>query len=68
MSQRRLLKLNKGTSLGHRLADEANRLRAAADRAKDFQERLRLLREARHADTAAHLNEWVSSPGLQPPR
>ena len=40
MSQRRLLKLNKGTSLEHRLADKANRLRAAADRAKDFQERL----------------------------
>ena len=26
-----------------------------------------LLRKARQADTAAHLDEWAKSPGLQPP-
>jgi hypothetical protein len=26
-----------------------------------------LLRKARQADTASHLDEWVNSPGLQPP-
>jgi hypothetical protein len=26
-----------------------------------------LLRKARQADTASHINEWVNSPGLQPP-
>jgi hypothetical protein len=27
-----------------------------------------LLRKARQADTASHLNEWANSPGLQPPK
>jgi hypothetical protein len=26
------------------------------------------IRAARQADTAAHLDDWVNSPGLQPPR
>jgi hypothetical protein len=26
-----------------------------------------LLRKIRQLDTAAHMNEWLSSPGLQPP-
>ena len=30
-------------------------------------ERDALLRKARQADTAAHLDDWVSSSGLQPP-
>jgi hypothetical protein len=27
-----------------------------------------LLKKASQADTAAHLEDWVKSPGLQPPR
>jgi len=27
-----------------------------------------LLRKARQADTAFHMDEWLSSPGLQPPK
>ena len=27
-----------------------------------------LLRKARQADTASHLDEWANSPGLQPPK
>jgi hypothetical protein len=27
-----------------------------------------LIRRARQAETALHLNEWVNSPGLQPPK
>ena len=27
-----------------------------------------LLRRARQAETASRVNEWVSSPGLQPPK
>jgi hypothetical protein len=27
-----------------------------------------MLRKARQADTAAHLDEWANSPGLQPPK
>ena len=31
-------------------------------------ERHALLQKARQADTAAHIQEWVNSPGLQPPK
>jgi len=27
-----------------------------------------LLRRARQAEAASHVNEWLSSPGLQPPK
>jgi hypothetical protein len=27
-----------------------------------------MLRKARQADTAGHLDDWASSPGLQPPK
>jgi hypothetical protein len=27
-----------------------------------------LLRKARQAETAAHVDEWLSPPGLQPPK
>jgi hypothetical protein len=51
-------------SFEERLAFEAERLRA---RAKQFQPGLRrdeLLRKARQAETASHINEWLTSPGL----
>ena len=31
-------------------------------------EQQELLRKARQADTAAHMNEWLNSPGLQAPK
>lgn len=31
-------------------------------------ERDQLVKKARQADTAAHLEEWMTSPGLQSPR
>ncbi len=31
-------------------------------------EREELLRKASRADTAAHLDDWINSPGLQPPK
>ena len=30
-------------------------------------EREALIKKARQADTAAHLDDWANSPGLQPP-
>lgn len=42
--------------------------REKALRAKAPQERDELLREARQAETTAHINEWLSSPGLAPPK
>ena len=59
--------LKQSTSLEQRLAKEAKRLREAADKAKDIKERDMLLRKARQAETAAHVKEWLTSPGLQPP-
>jgi hypothetical protein len=31
-------------------------------------EREALIRKARQLETASHINEWLSSPGLTPPR
>jgi hypothetical protein len=51
------------------------RLQKAADQARDAARELpqgeardALLKRARQAETAAHINEWLTSPGLQPPK
>jgi len=31
-------------------------------------ERDQLIRRARQADTGSHMNRWLTSPGLQPPK
>jgi hypothetical protein len=51
-----------------RLDQEAERLRTDADKLPPGIEREELLRKARQAETASHVNEWLSSPGLQPPK
>jgi hypothetical protein len=51
-----------------RLAKEAQKYRQAADQEPmGSTARELLLRRARQAETAAHINNWLSSPGLQPP-
>jgi hypothetical protein len=45
----------------------ANQVRAQAANLPPGREPDMLLRRARQADTAAHLAEWVNSPGLRPP-
>jgi hypothetical protein len=47
---------------------EAERLRAEADELPPGETRDLLLRKARQADTAAHVDDWLNSPGLQPPK
>ena len=54
--------------LGDRLADEAERLRQKARTVPAGNERESLLRKARQLETASHINEWLSSPGLQTPQ
>jgi hypothetical protein len=54
--------------LDNRLSEEAERLRKEARGTLPGVERDRLIRRARLAETAAHLNAWVTSPGLQPPK
>ena len=45
-------------------ADEA---RAAAEKLPPGTERDHLLRTARQLDTASHMSDWLTSPGLTPP-
>jgi hypothetical protein len=44
---------------------EAERPREEAEKLPHGPEREALLRKARQADTALHMDEWLSSPGLQ---
>ena len=55
-------------SLGDRLAQEAERLKQNARTVPVGKERESLLRNARELETASHINEWLSSPGLQTPQ
>jgi hypothetical protein len=52
-----------------RLAEEAKRFKEAAARERPGTlARELLLRRARQAETASHINEWLTSPGLAPPK
>ncbi|WJR77355.1 hypothetical protein [Bradyrhizobium sp. NP1] len=51
-----------------RLSELAHRLREQAQTMRPGKDRDSLLQKARQADTAAHIDEWVSSPGLQAPK
>jgi hypothetical protein len=55
-------------SLEERLAQEAERLRRQAKELPHGLEREILLRKARQAKTGSHMSEWLTSPGLQPPK
>lgn len=61
-------RVRQATSLRQRLANWAESVRAEAARLRPGPERDALLRRAGQADTAAHIEEWVNSPGLQPPK
>lgn len=63
--QRRRIKQTQ--SLEERLAEEADRLRKEAGALPPSSERDELIRRARRAETASQMNEWLTSPGLQPP-
>jgi hypothetical protein len=56
------------TSFEERLQRVAEEAKRQALHLPPGVERDALLRKVRQAQTAAHLNEWVSSPGLQPPK
>ena len=56
------------TSLEERLASQARQLRERAKTLPHGAEREELLRKARQTETASHMSEWLSSPGLQPPK
>jgi hypothetical protein len=54
-------------SLGDHLADEVQRLREQAAIVSHGAERDELLRRAQQTEIAIHVNEWLTSRGLQPP-
>jgi len=52
-----------------RLAEEAIKFKEAAEKQPPGSTaRELLLRRARQAETASHISNWLSSPGLQPPK
>ena len=55
-------------SLKDRLLDRLQSLREEARLMRPGLERESLLRKARQAETAAHMDEWLRSPGLVPPK
>jgi hypothetical protein len=55
-------------SLKDRLASFAKDLREKAELMPPCPAREVMLRKARRADTASHLDDWANSPGLQPPK
>jgi hypothetical protein len=65
MQQRRRFK--QILTLEERLAEEAKRLREEAKLLPPGALREELIRKGRHAETASHMNEWLTSPGLRPP-
>ncbi|SDN26257.1 hypothetical protein [Afipia sp. GAS231] len=54
--------------LKDRLASFAKKIREKAVLLPPGAEKDDLLRRARQADSASHLDEWVNSPELQPPK
>ena len=65
--QRRRIEHNK--TFEGRLAEEAIKFKEAAEKQPlGSTTRELLLRRARQAETASHINNWLNSPGLQPPK
>jgi hypothetical protein len=56
------------TSLEERLAEQAKRLREEARGTPPGVARDDLIRKARHAEAAQHMQDWIKSSGLQPPK
>ena len=57
------------TSLEDRIAERVNAIKARAEALPPgSREREQMERKVRHANTFAHMEEWLASPGLQPPK
>ncbi|WFU14378.1 hypothetical protein QA643_24640 [Bradyrhizobium sp. CB3481] len=65
MQKRRRFKQTQ--ALEGRLADQAKRLSEQAAHLPPGKQREAIERKARFAHVAAHICEWLSSPGLRPP-
>ena len=54
--------------LDRRMTEHAERLRKEAQGTQPGAQRDKLIRQARQLETASHMQEWLSSPGLQRPQ
>lgn len=61
-------RLKQTAPLKDRLTMRANDVRAQAAKLEPGPEQETMLKRAQLADTAAHIDDWVNSPGLQPPK
>lgn len=55
-------------TLQDRLTAWAKGIETRAAKLPPGPEREALIKKARQADVASHLNDWAKSPGLQPPK
>jgi hypothetical protein len=58
---------NKSPTLYERLVEQKKRLEHEAGQTGAGAARNKLLEKIRQLDVAAHINEWLSSPGLRAP-
>jgi hypothetical protein len=58
----------KKSSLRSRLAEQAKKLKEAAKLLRPGQEHEAMLRKASQLEVASHVDAWLGSPGLQPPK
>ncbi|WP_445216669.1 hypothetical protein ACKWRH_31405 [Bradyrhizobium sp. Pa8] len=54
-------------ALGERLIQEARLAREMAEHLPPGEQREELLKKAHGSDVAAHIEEWLNSPGLKAP-
>lgn len=57
----------RGAAIVRAVGAKPENFKTQAERLPYGNEREALERKARQLDIASHINEWVSSPGLQPP-
>ncbi len=60
--------MRKKPTIEQKWHDQAEAYKQDAAQLPYGRERDELLRKARQLETASHVNEWLSSPGLTPPR
>ena len=63
-----MLKRRRSESIQDRLTTFAQETREQASALPPGLEQRDMLRKARQAETAAHMDQWLNSPGLQSPK
>ena len=62
------LRMKHDKTFNQRLSEQARVFRDEAERIPHGTARDLLLQRASQAETALHIDEWLSSPGLRPPK